>query len=419
MTPVSLLLTYAARSDVGLLREGNEDSGYAGEHLLAVADGMGGAAAGEVASSVVVAAFARLDDDEPTGDVLTLLGGALKRAEEQLTALVDAEPGLSGMGTTLTAMLRDGNRIGLLHVGDSRAYLLRDGNLERITRDHTLVQSLIDAGRLTEAEAQTHPQRNVITRSLDGVHPVDPDLSVREIRAGDRYLICSDGLSGVVSQETLGQTMQEFSDPDDAVDALVALALRGGGPDNVTCVVADVVDAGLDEELDDVDPQVVGAVGLQRNSRRLKLPDTPAGRAARLRTRSTDADAATSRRSRRRLVIITAVLTLLLGIAVGAGIGWYAWAQKQYYVATSETVLGPVVAVYQGPAQELFGLELSQFVEASEVEVANLPEFEQEQVVETIPARSLEGAREIVDRLRDQAERCISQNPPSGCPAAS
>ena len=249
MTPVSLSLTYAARSDVGLLREGNEDSGYAGEHLLAVADGMGGAAAGEVASSVVVAAFARLDDDEPTGDVLTLLGGALKRAEEQLTALVDAQPGLSGMGTTLTAMLRDGNRIGLLHVGDSRAYLLRDGNLERITRDHTLVQSLIDAGRLTEAEAQTHPQRNVITRSLDGVHPVEPDLSVREIRAGDRYLICSDGLSGVVSQETLGQTLQEFSDPDEAVDALVALALRGGGPDNVTCVVADVVD---DEQLEEL-----------------------------------------------------------------------------------------------------------------------------------------------------------------------
>jgi len=419
VTAVSLSLNYAARSDVGLLREGNEDSGYAGEHLLAVADGMGGAAAGEVASSVVVAAFARLDDDEPNGDVLTLLGGALERSEEQLTALVDAQPGLSGMGTTLTAMLRDGNRIGLLHVGDSRAYLLRDGALERITRDHTLVQSLIDAGRLTEAEAQTHPQRNVITRSLDGVHPVEPDLSVREIRAGDRYLICSDGLSGVVSHETLAHTLQESSDPDQAADALVALALRGGGPDNVTCVVADVVDDELLEELDEDGPQVVGAVGVQRNSRRLMLPDTPAGRAARLTSRSTELDAATHKRSRRRLVLVTALLTLLIGIAVGAGIGWYAWAQKQYYVATSDTALGPVVAVYQGPAQELFGLELSQLVESSDVEVVNLPEFEQEQVAETIPARSLDGAREIVTRLADQADRCISENPPSGCPAAS
>ncbi|MEO8329890.1 MAG: protein phosphatase 2C domain-containing protein, partial [Candidatus Nanopelagicales bacterium] len=221
-------LTYAARSDVGLIREGNEDSGYASPRLLAVADGMGGAAAGEVASSVTIAAFAGLDDDDPTGDLLALLRQTLQRCEGQLTALIEAEPGLRGMGTTVTAMIRSGNRLGLLHIGDSRGYLLREGKLEQITRDHTLVQSLIDAGRLTETEAQTHPQRNVLTRVLDGAHSAEPDLSVRELRAGDRFLLCSDGLSGVVSNQTIEETLAQYEPPEQAVEALIALALRGG-----------------------------------------------------------------------------------------------------------------------------------------------------------------------------------------------
>ncbi|HVQ88554.1 MAG TPA: protein phosphatase 2C domain-containing protein [Actinomycetes bacterium] len=412
-----LRLTYAARSDVGLLRDDNEDSGYASPRLIAVADGMGGAAAGEVASSVTVAAFARLDDDEPTGDLLSLLRATLQRVEGQLTALTDAEPGLRGMGTTVTAIIRSGNRLGLLHVGDSRGYLLRDGTLEQITRDHTLVQNLIDAGRLTEEEAQTHPQRNVLTRVLDGTHPVEPDLSVRELRAGDRFLICSDGLSGVVSEETIQETLLQYEQSDRAVDALIALALRGGGPDNITCVVADVTDDEDGEDHDGEDsPLVVGAVGVQRNSRRLKLPDTPAGRAARLTSSSLDAPGSQGRRIRRRVLILTALLTLILGIAVGAAIGWYAWAQKQYYVAATTSSNGEVVAVFQGPAQELFGFQLSKVVETSDVDVLALPEFEQEQLAGTIPARSLDGAREIVDRLTGEAAQCQLANPPSGCP---
>jgi protein phosphatase len=380
---------------------------------------MGGAAAGEVASSVVVAAFARLDEDETPGDVLSLLGDTLQRAEGQLTALVDAEPGLQGMGTTLTAMIHSGNRLGLLHVGDSRAYLLREGVLERITRDHTLVQSLIDAGRLTELEAQTHPQRSVITRVLDGVHPVQPDLSVRELRVGDRFLLCSDGLSGVVAQDTLARTLTEHADPDEAADALVALALRGGGPDNITCVVADVV--GVDDGEADAEvghAVVVGAVGVQRDSRRLKLPDTPAGRAARLTNQSFDVPSPRGGKPRRRVLILTALLTLLLGIGVGAGIGWYAWAQQQYYVGAADGSNGDLVAVYRGPAQKLFGFQLSQVVETSDVGVADLPEFEQDQLTATIPARSLEGAREIVTRLADEADRCQQTSPPAGCPEA-
>jgi PPM family protein phosphatase len=267
---VTLTLRYAARSDVGLLRDGNEDSGYASPRLLVVADGMGGAAAGEVASSVAVAALAGLDEDEPSGDLLEILRDAVRRIEDQLGGLVEAEPRLRGMGTTLTAVLEAGSRLALIHVGDSRAYLLREGRLERITRDHTLVQSLIDAGRLTDQEAASHPQRNVLTRVLDGAHPTEADLSIREVRDGDRLLLCSDGLSGVVSADTMGAVLLANESPQDAVDELVDLALRGGGPDNITCVVADVVDESVPG--DQGDAVVVGAVGVQRNSRRLRLP---------------------------------------------------------------------------------------------------------------------------------------------------
>jgi len=380
---------------------------------------MGGAAAGEVASSVAVAAFARLDEDEPTGDLLLLLRDMLRRAEGQLKALADSEPGLNGMGTTVTAMIRSGNRLGLLHVGDSRGYLLRNGALEQITRDHTLVQSLVDAGRLTEAEAQTHPQRNVVTRVLDGEHPVEPDLSVRELRAGDRFLLCSDGLSGVVSHETLQESLIRYDDPEEAVDALIALALRGGGPDNITCVVADILDDGESGE-DEVEetPIVVGAVGVQRSTRRLKLPDTPAGRAARLTNESFDAPGSRGRHPHRRALILTALLTLLLGIAVGSTIGWYAWAQQQYYVASTPGGDGDVIAVFQGPAQELFGFQLSKLVSTTDIHVGDLPEFEQDQLTATIPARSLDGAGEIVARLADEAVHCLRTNPPAGCPDA-
>ena len=411
---MSLRLTYTARSDVGLMREDNEDSGYASPHLLAVADGMGGAAAGEVASSVVVAAYARLDDEEPSGDLLAALADTMTYAEGQLSALVETEPGLAGMGTTLTAMIRSGTRLGLVHIGDSRAYLLRAGKLERLTRDHTLVQSLIDAGRLSEEDARTHPQRGVITRVLDGAHPVEPDLSVRELRERDRFLLCSDGLCGVVSDATIETTLAEANDLDEAADALIALALRSGGPDNITCVLADVVESADDE--DEPNALVVGAVGVQRNSRRLRLPDTPAGRAARLTRQTFDNPAEHRRRPHRRTVVLIALATLAIGMLLGGTLGWYAWAQQQYYVAPAESDNGTVVAVFRGPAQQLFGLQLSKVVQTSTIDIQELPEFEQEQVAATIPARSLTGAQDIVDRLADEVARCGQQNPPSGCP---
>jgi protein phosphatase len=411
---VSLTLRYAARSDVGLLRDGNEDSGYASSHLLVVADGMGGAAAGEVASSVAVAALASLDEDEPSGDLLEVFAEAIRRIEDQLGGLVEAEPGLRGMGTTLTAVVRAEGRLGLVHVGDSRGYLMRAGSLERITRDHTLVQSLIDAGRLSDHEAATHPQRNVLTRVLDGAHPTEADLSIREIKAGDRILLCSDGLSGVVSADTIAATLLANDDPQHAVDELVELALRAGGPDNITCVVGDVVD---DLSTPDTgEALVVGAVGVQRNSRRLRLPDTPAGRAAPLARPQDDDDPSPSRRSRRRLLALTAVGMLLLGLIVGAVVGWYTWSQGQYFVATTPGTTGDVVAVFRGPTDPLFGVDLSRLVETSTVGVDELPEFEQEQVTNAIVAQDLQDARDVVQRLAEEAQRCVDKNPPAGCP---
>ena len=188
---MTLALRYAARSDVGLIRTNNEDAVYAGPRLLAVADGMGGHAAGDVASAVTIATLAPLDDDEPPADLLGTLAQAIRQANDQLRLMMEADEELDGMGTTLTALLLGGNRLGLAHIGDSRAYLLRDDELTQITDDHTLVQRYVDAGQLDEADVPLHPQRSVILRVLNGRPDDEADLSIREARAGDRYLLCS------------------------------------------------------------------------------------------------------------------------------------------------------------------------------------------------------------------------------------
>jgi protein phosphatase len=254
----------------------------------------------------------------------------------------------------------------------------------------------------------------VLTRVLDGAHPTEADLSIREIKVGDRILLCSDGLSGVVSADTIAVTLLTNDEPQHAVDELVDLALRAGGPDNITCVVGDVVDD--QNEPDTGDALVVGAVGVQRNSRRLRLPDTPAGRAAQLARSEDDDESAPSRRSRRRLLALTAVGMLVLGLVVGSVVGWYTWSQGQYFVATTPGTAGDVVAVFRGPTDPLFGVDLSRLVETSTVGVEELPEFEQEQVSSAIVAQNLQDARDIVQRLADEAQRCVDKNPPAGCP---
>ncbi|HYN56165.1 MAG TPA: PP2C family serine/threonine-protein phosphatase [Motilibacterales bacterium] len=267
-------LRYAAKSDVGMVRTDNEDSGYAGRTLLVVADGMGGHAAGELASSTAVATLAELDsEDLPTGDVLTALDDAMLTSAERIAQFIQADPSRAGMGTTLTAVLWRGGRIALIHVGDSRAYLLRDGELSQITHDHTYVQTLIDAGRITAEEARTHPKRNLLLRAIDGTGVPQGETSIREARVGDRYLLCSDGLCGVVTDAAIEAVMAEVSDLTAAVTELVELALAAGAPDNVTAVLADVIEvADADHDLESAlgGPVVVGAAGDRRN--RAALP---------------------------------------------------------------------------------------------------------------------------------------------------
>jgi PPM family protein phosphatase len=238
----TLAVRYGVRSDVGLEREGNEDAAYAGARLLAVADGLGGHAAGEVASAAAIDALRPLDTDVPAGELINALDHAVRRASGALRDMVKADPSLEGMGTTLTALLWSGSQLGLVHIGDSRAYLLRDGEVFQITHDHTLVQSLLDEGKLTAEEAASHPQQQLLLRALGGGN-TEPDLQLREARVGDRYLLCSDGLHSEAPAESIGRVLREVSDPDEAAARLIALAIDGGGHDNVTCIVADVVPA--------------------------------------------------------------------------------------------------------------------------------------------------------------------------------
>jgi PPM family protein phosphatase len=281
---MTLVLRYAVRSDVGLLREGNEDSAYAGPHLLAVADGMGGHAAGEVASAATITTIAALDVDQPATDLLSALANAVASANTRLQEMIMSDPATEGMGTTLTALLWSDGHAALCHIGDSRAYLLRDGKFYQITHDHTLVQSLVDEGRITEDDVATHPQRSLLLRALDGRTIADPDLSTHETMPGDRYLICSDGLSGVVTEQTLHQALSSVRDPDKAALQLVELALKGGGPDNITCIVADVVDT-MGATLPSLAPVLAGAAssGPPPQLRSAARQNSPAGRARQLR----------------------------------------------------------------------------------------------------------------------------------------
>jgi PPM family protein phosphatase len=281
---MTLALRYAVRSDVGLLREGNEDSAYAGPHLLAVADGMGGHAAGEVASAATITTIAPLDAEDPGPDLVGALADAVATANLRLQELIISDPAIEGMGTTLTALLWSEGYAALCHIGDSRAYLLRDGQFIQITHDHTLVQSLVDEGKITEDDVATHPHRSLLLRALDGRTIAEPDLAPLETYPGDRYLLCSDGLSGVVTEQTLHQTLASVRDPDKAALRLVELAIKGGGPDNITCIVADVIDARSSRVPPTWQPMFAGAAanGAPADLRPAARQNSPATRAMRL-----------------------------------------------------------------------------------------------------------------------------------------
>lgn len=403
---MSIALRYAARSDVGLVRSNNQDSAYAGSHLLVVADGMGGHAGGDVASSVAIGRLASLDSETPASDIVATLEESVLEANQEILRRARDEPQLRGLGTTITALLRAESKFALAHIGDSRAYLLRDGETVQITKDHTFVQRLLDEGRLTEEEAERHPQRSVLMRVLGDVD-ADPelDLSLRAAHPGDRWLLCSDGLSGLVSLDTIDATLKDIEDPGECADALVQLALKGGGPDNITCIVADVVD--LDAlprgvEAPSTTPQIVGSAA--RNRHRPTAASGPAAKAAALTREEPEipyededfSEEEPPRRSPWPAVVVLALLVALLG---GLLWGGYAWSQRQYYVGTD----GTRVVLYQGLAQDLGPVSLSEPLEVTDIEIEDLPEITRQQVESTISASDREGANQIIDRLEQAA----------------
>ncbi|MGK5521137.1 BofC C-terminal domain-containing protein [Micromonospora sp. URMC 107] len=384
---MTLTLRYAAHSDRGLIRDGNQDSVYAGPRLLAVADGMGGMAAGDVASNIVIGAMAPLDEDVPGDALVDALRSAVGTANQQLRDTVDANPQLEGMGTTLTATLFSGSKLGMVHIGDSRAYLLRNGEFAQITKDDTYVQMLVDEGRISAEEASSHPQRSLLTRALDG-RDIDPEYSVRQVLPGDRYLICSDGLSGVVSADTIGETMREYADPQQCVERLVQLALRGGGPDNITVIIADATD----QDIVEASPIVGGAAARDRGMATSADVSTPAARASALsapRPPVPEEPAAgaddESDGPRRRPVRAAAISLALLVLVGGAVFGGWSYTQRQYYVGATEN---GQVAVFRGIQGEIAGMDLSAVHSTSPADLEDLTLAAQEQVKQGIPAKS-------------------------------
>lgn len=235
-----LAIRYAAGSDIGRHRPANQDTAYASARLLAVADGLGGG--GDLASAAAIDALKPLEAGLPAGDLLNALADAVAAADTAVQGIAAAGPAQAGSGTTLTALIWSGSQLGLVHIGDTRAYLLRGGELFLITHDHTVVQSLIDEGRLTPEEAVSHPERSLLLRALDGAGST-ADLSLHEARCGDRYLLCSDGLTTVVPTARIHQVLRAADGPEQVVQDLIELANSGGGPDNIACVAADVVEA--------------------------------------------------------------------------------------------------------------------------------------------------------------------------------
>ncbi|WP_312349546.1 protein phosphatase 2C domain-containing protein [Actinomyces sp.] len=413
---------YAARSDVGLTRRNNQDSGYAGPNLLVLADGMGGPAGGDIASSVALAHLVPLDSEShPAEAMLPLLRAALNAAHEDLTERSAQDSELKGLGTTCIAIMRAGNKLAMVHIGDSRAYLLRGDTLTQVTTDHSFVQYLVDTGQITPEEAEHHPQRNVVLRVLgDSQADVTPDETVREAILGDRWLLCSDGLSGVVSAETIGQVLSDFDDPGACAEELIHLALLGGGPDNVTCVIADVVPSGTSGQ---TAPQIVGAAAIDRSAPS-RGGTGAAARAAALANGSQDhgdegdnEDEDEDEDGKHRWW--APVLTLLVAALVAGG-GWlgYLWTQTQYF-AIGES--GSVV-IYQGIPQTLGPWSLSHRTEVTDISLSDLSSVDRERLREPVVRSSREEIDAYVTQLEDQADRNTTPSPtpsPSASPSAS
>jgi len=396
----------AAASNVGKIRANNQDSGYAGHTLFVVADGMGGHAGGDIASAIATKRIMEADRAyQSPQDAEFALQAALIAANSQLAETVFEHAELTGMGTTVSALVVLNDQVAIAHIGDSRIYLFRDGELSQITTDHTFVQRLVDSGRITEAEAMVHPRRSVLMRVLGDVESSpEIDTSILATRAGDRWLICSDGLSGVVSNTGIANALKAPIDAQAVADRLIKESLDGGAPDNVTIVVVDI---GAGEERQG-DPVVVGSaaapLAFGEEPARVRAPRIPSLRLHPVRETHFEPDSQDylselieedARRALRRKITWLAGIVLLILAIVGAAILGYRWTQSRYFVG----VEGSTVAIYQGIQQDLGPIKLSSVYEDTDLDLGQLRVYDRQQVERTISASSLEDAKLIVERL--------------------
>ena len=457
---MALMLKFAARSDVGMVRSKNDDSAYVGRYLAVVADGMGGHVGGDVASASTVLDLVHLDVPE-TPDPDTVLADEIQAANLVLNELVNANPKLSGMGTTVTAMLLTGNVLQFAHIGDSRAYRLKNGVFEQVSKDHTFVQRLVDEGRLRPEEAELHPHKNVLLRVL-GDSDASPELDVNQyqVEPGERWMLCSDGLNAVVPDSITERIMRGTASLEETVEDLVETTLAHGSPDNVTIVVFEIVEddgapvqAPADELAPITDPApdtgqltiaaggdleagaalirhemaksphlLVGAAELATQTGKIPVVTQRSGekRAAAMLTHKTPAAQAAQeqeefeaaeRRPRRWLVpTFLALMTLILVAVCGWG---YLWTQTQYFVGSHDGQ----VAIFKGVSQDLGPLKLSHLDTLTEIPVDALPEYTQQRINSSLPARDLEHAQTMVGELLVTAkQRCpviVPENPES------
>ncbi|MGH2787208.1 MAG: Stp1/IreP family PP2C-type Ser/Thr phosphatase [Actinomycetota bacterium] len=408
-----------AKSDVGRVREGNEDSYLVDDPLFVVADGMGGHLAGDVASSTAVEVIAAAAQSEDGGDPDSL-AVLVRDANEAIFKKAQADTALRGMGTTCTLLMIQDSRGHLAHVGDSRAYLLRDGELSQLTEDHSLVGRMVKEGRLTAQEAENHPQRSIITRALGVDSDVEVDLMTVELKGEDRILLCSDGLTSMVDDDRIKEVLGRTPDPQIAADELVSVANEAGGEDNVTVVIVDVgtappgaPPAPVTEESAGVGEGMVKAEGTRGSAvpegdtvigiTGVDAPreDTPAPAPEQAPLADREVEAGPRRRSWKwRVVAPIIVVALLLG-------GGYAVLQyvidNSFYVGLNES---DVVTIYRGlpDPDEIFGLRLSDVEEETTIEVSELPDFQRDDVREARKFSSLDDARQYVDNLERSAE---------------
>ena len=399
---MSFSLRFTAHSEVGRARKNNQDAGYASPTMLLVADGMGGAAAGDLASAVAATVIRNADERLQGEEMLPHMEQVVTDVNAKLSQLVTRDLTLDGMGTTFCGAMFDGSQFAITHVGDSRCYLLRDGALRQLTHDHSWVQQLIDEGRITSKQAETHPHRSLITRVLNGQKNVIPDLELFDAALGDRIMFCSDGLSGLISDDRIQQALGE-EDLALAVEEMAAAANRAGGHDNITVVLADVVSQ--DDALDAEESQLVGSA-LERDIPAIK-GSTVTGSAFPTHTLDgddTEAERYAPRTSPRRWPgVVAGVLAVMLVLGGGAW-GVVAYSTSRFYIAEA----GGSVAIYNGLPGSLLGFELSTLSEQTNIEVSDLPRFYQRAVNNTIAASNLPDALESVAELRNKAERCVA-----------